>query len=212
MSLPKVLEDCIQKALTAVRQHPNHVLNLGYRTAIWAMLGSFDRHSHPSTDAGHRRRTLLAIESARRVLPIWEQRWPEDCKPHDAIQAAIQLLHTQDNRAVFWDTLDRCAVGVENLMTTDFIKSMAGESAVLALNTALDDEYFKPGEIDYEWTDGQLGGGDNDGASVASIAYAGGTALDPKSDPEKRLEFWEWWLKEAVPASYQEGTLEKPNN
>ncbi len=208
MSLPKILENSIQNALNVVYEHPNHVLNLGYRAAIWGALGSLDRHSHPSTDAGHRRRTLLAIKSARRVLPIWEKRWPEEKWPQDAIQASVQLLHIHDNQKIFLDILDRCVVGVENLMTTDFVAAMAGQSAVLALNTALDDEYFKPEEIDYKWIDGQLGGGDNDSASVASIAYAAGTALDPKSNPKKRLEFWEWWLKEAVPTAYHEGTLD----
>ena len=42
---------------------------------------------------------------------------------------------------------------------------------------------------------------DHDSASYAAIAYSGGVAWEKDSDPQKRLEFWTWWLNYAVPAA-----------
>src|SRR5205823_11397001 len=39
-----------------------------------------------------------------------------------------------------------------------------------------------------------------DAASSALVAMAGGGALGP-GDPARRLLFWDWWLREAVPAA-----------
>jgi hypothetical protein len=41
-----------------------------------------------------------------------------------------------------------------------------------------------------------------DGTGSAMLAYAGGNILGPV-DTQKRLEFWEWWLTEAIPQAWQ---------
>lgn len=42
-----------------------------------------------------------------------------------------------------------------------------------------------------------------DSASSAVIAYAGGADTTMPGDPDKRQEFWEWWLNEAIPMAYE---------
>lgn len=208
-ALPPDLEEAIRTAGEAVREDPEHVLAPGYRAAIGAAMGPAPpRPLEPSKHAGHRRRSLLAIASARRVLPIWERRWPGDRSPHEALEAAERLVRGEADLDRCWETLDRVKVRTDQLLATDFAASRAGESAVLALVAALDDDFYEPHEVKPGWVDSQRGGGDEDAASAASIACAGGTVGFPGADRTKRREFWEWWLTEAVPAAYRDDTLE----
>lgn len=207
MTIPDRLAARLDQALRAVREHPEHVLLPGYREVLWEALGPRVRGSHPATHEGHRRRTLLALAGARKVLPIWEAKWPGDQTPHSALAAADRILAGADSAT------ERIAAGVgledlDGFMDQSFAATMAGESAVRALWTACFDEAFKPDQpLELDFTDSQLGGGDDDAASVAAIAWADGSVLDPGADRTKRLEFWEWWLTEAVPAAYLEGTF-----
>jgi hypothetical protein len=105
-----------------------------------------------------------------------------------------------------YDALDRLEHQVEQVMREDFVKSRSGQSAVLALVTALEDEYYESDDLDCAWLDSQRGQGDEDASSAASIAYSAGTALMANSDPDRRLRFWRWWLTEAVADAYLKGT------
>ncbi|OKH47040.1 hypothetical protein NIES2101_24295 [Calothrix sp. HK-06] len=69
------LDQITAQALTAVYNHPQHDLNLGYRQAIWATYGS-------TNNSGHTKRTTLAILIARSVLRIWSNVWHDDSTPH----------------------------------------------------------------------------------------------------------------------------------
>jgi len=42
----------------------------------------------------------------------------------------------------------------------------------------------------------------HDGPLYACAAYSGDLPWGKRSDPVKRREFWDWWLREAAPAAY----------
>jgi hypothetical protein len=203
--LPKPLESDLGLALAAVQAHPDHVLNPGYRWLIWEHLGPRGDQTTPRADIGHRRRALLAMASARRVLALWRTRWPEDTYIPMALAAAADYLDGRRSETDCWRIADRARDAVHEVITEDFAASFAGESAVQALRATLADEYFRPGVRELDWVDGQLDGDDDDAASTAAIAVSGGTALDPGTDAVKRLAFWQWWLQEAVPEAYRDG-------
>jgi hypothetical protein len=51
--------------------------------------------------------------------------------------------------------------------------------------------------------DDQVSPEEHDGSYMASVALAGGSPWTPGSDPARRREFWQWWLREAVPAAWR---------
>ena len=77
-----------------------------------------------------------------------------------------------------------------------------GYSALEALSVAVQDEAFDERAVDLASSDADLDADEIDAALSASVAYANGAILYPGSDHVRRREFWEWWLKEAVPAAW----------
>lgn len=79
----------------------------------------------------------------------------------------------------------------------------AGFSAVQALRTCIEDELFPLTGVDENLRDNQVDAEDMDASAFASAAYAGGPVWDTSSDPLRRLQFWEWWLSEAVADAFR---------
>lgn len=178
------------------------------RAAIWDAMGPKERYSSPATDEGHRRRALLAVMAAQQVLSIWRRSWPDDSTADEALAAASQVISGEEQPTESsWKLLEDLWLRIDNLAGSNFPAAMAGLSAVTAYRTALEDEEFEPdsaGELGKWVTDV----GDQEAASLASLAAAGGSFANPQSSRAERLRFWRWWLDEAVPAAYREGTLE----
>jgi len=196
--MPVTLRRITKDALVAVRRHPKHDLNLGYRCAIWAALGLST--SKAMNKSGHKRRTILAMLTVKRVLPIWDRAFPNDKTPHRILNKVEQILKGTANVQIAARDVDRYWTFMDNLAyKTDNNKSvMVGYSAVKALTTALWDIQFDFKNVDYNLTDADIDPYDNDAAFAAAIAYANGSIWEPKADASKRQEFWEWWLTEAV--------------
>ncbi len=74
----------------------------------------------------------------------------------------------------------------------------ACETAVTALYESLGYDFFNGLSDLGNFVDDNLPDHYRDAASHAVIAYGGGTAKEPV-DFNKRQEFWEWWLTEAIP-------------
>ncbi len=74
----------------------------------------------------------------------------------------------------------------------------ACETAVTALYESLGYDFFNGLSDLGNFIDDNLPDHYRDAASHAVIAYGGGTAKEPVNF-DKRQEFWEWWLKEAIP-------------
>lgn len=189
------LDEIIEKALTSVRSHPRHDLELGYRQAIWAALES----SPGNGDVGRKRRLLLAILSAKHVLPLWEKLRPDDNLPHRCLAKAEQSLF--DRIEALEDDYMAAIQIIDDLEYEPVIA--AGHCAVETLSTTLWDERFDPTNIDYSLTNEDLDPDYDDPALIASYAYANGSIWEESSNDHKRLEFWEWWLTEAVLKAWQ---------
>jgi hypothetical protein len=192
------LDEVIEKALTAVGRHPKHDLDLGYRHAIWANLESATDKTIQGKTVGARRRLLLAILSARKVLPLWEKVEPYDKTPHQCLAKAERSMF-EDIETLQDDYIAAISI-LDNLPYEPTL--MAGYSAVKTLATAIWDERFNVNEIDYSLTNEDLDPDYTDSALFASCAYADGSIWEEGSNPNKRRRFWEWWLIEAVPKAW----------
>jgi len=205
--LPYELRKLIEEALKSVRCHPQHDLNLGHRQAIWAALGP-SRHTQKTMgNEGHKRRVLLAVLAVRHVLPIWHQVWPDDQTPPRILAYVSQVMKGKMSQKAalrdidrFWEYIDLLGSQTKNMAAA------VGFAAVQALTTAVVDEFFDPDEIELNLTDSEEFES-NDASFHAAVAYANGPIWEidasPAPNSEKRQQFWEWWLTEAVPKSWK---------
>lgn len=191
------LDRIIEQALNAVRNHPQHDLNLGYRQVIWKELGSQD-------EFGHLRRANLAILASRYVLPIWNSVCQDDT-PARVLTVAeqvlngtldIQLARTYKNEV--WTRLENKASTPEHQSLEQQKLINVELSALAALNSALYDEEFDLNNLNYDLTDADVDAYESDSSFWAVSAYANGPIWEPTSSASERLEFWEWWLTTAV--------------
>ncbi|RYZ17470.1 MAG: hypothetical protein EOO70_01815, partial [Myxococcaceae bacterium] len=196
MGEPEILKSLLQRAIESVRADPVHDLTLGMRRKIWLSLGR-----EQGRGPGYARRVALALTTARHVLPLWELKSSQDRTPHtvlDSVEAMrVGRLDKTEARALWqraWDHMVELSSSDE-----DSQGAAAGFSAVQALLTCIDDETFQLTEDDENLRDNQVDAEDMDASMFAAAASAGGPSWDASSDPERRLQFWEWWLSEAVP-------------
>ncbi len=196
------LQHIVQDALSAVHSHPHHDLNLGYRQAIWNAYGSHnDEPATTKQTIAHQNRTRLAILTARSVLSIWDCTWQNNRTPHHLLRIAEHLIQRMDRADTARDEGETFLTWLESAMVLYEYKPplYAGFSAVKALFVAVEDEKFDSGAIDYQCTDADIDPYDLDTSFFACAAYAHGSVWESESDAAKRRDFWEWWLKHAVP-------------
>jgi len=215
MRLTQSLDTLVAQARHAIDRDSHHDLPLGYRRAIWAALGPRMDDTRLAPTIGTRRRTHLAELTTRKVLPMWERTWPSDKRPERLLMLANGVLDgivepsvARAERRRFHAHLEDIGYGNQPLQ----IASAPGYAAIATLNTALRDEIFDPFHVDYAVTDAAVDPQESDASSYAAIAYAGGPAGWPDADAGERLDFWRWWLDEAVPrawssARWQAGSL-----
>jgi hypothetical protein len=135
----------MEDALESVRRHPQHDLTLGYRQAIWRWMGPFSDEPDTQNSIGHQRRAFLATLAIRRVLPIWNEAFPNDDTPEKILAEAEQVMKGVVNEEVVRKDLDRFWEYVWELASDT--KNMAvavGLGAVQALVSAIQDEIFDP--------------------------------------------------------------------
>lgn len=222
MAIPTELQELITAGLLKIKNDPNHDLNLGYREAIYSALGPYAGADGNSDNSGHLKRVFLATIAVSRVLPLWQQTWPED-ETVQCILAKVNHIMSKpqevDEEAMDEEIEHLWEYTTELTDETREIGGIVGMAAVAALSLAQWDGFMEEEEIDLERTDSDdfmL----NDGHFYAASAYAGGPpypiALAEQSSPTKRQEFWQWWLTSAVPAAwlygkdcYQDGKYKK---
>lgn len=201
------LESLLSLCQERVNEHPLHDLNLGLRQAIWVQLGPHKYDVNAQDGIGYIRRTQLAILAIRYVLSIWNEAFPDDQTPNQILIRAEQVIQSSTNAkdiaaeiGNYWDYMDGIALNTQNMVVA------VGYGAVKALSTAMSDEFFDEDDIDYSLTDNEEFEM-NDASFFAAIAYAGGPVWTAETDPtnssKKRMEFWSWWLQEAVPAVWK---------
>lgn len=219
LSLPDSLSGVVNEALAAVRASPSHRFAPHQRQAVYAAL------SPVSDSLNYRVRAWLAIITARRVLPIFQQALPLEEMPRrliDLAEAVVQGKLAADSMEVkSYADQSYHRMSSARLATMPWPVHLAAYAARKALLEACGIEplsdldeccmYTFDGDAipGSEWTDEDLCLDEaGDAASAAAVASAADTSTSfattstPACEPAKLLEFWEWWLTEAVPAAW----------
>jgi hypothetical protein len=85
-SLPKEIQLLVNTALAEVNADPQHRLAPQHRRQIY---NAFKASTDP---VSQRARGWLAVITAQRVLPLFQQEFPEDTLPQDLLNTAIGVL------------------------------------------------------------------------------------------------------------------------
>jgi Immunity protein Imm5 len=208
MSTPPPISQVINDSLAAVRADAHHHLELGARQTVLAALGPALDPSVPFGGRGHQRRTMLDITTVQHILPLWQAVWPDDDSPQEVLAEADHALRgtasaEEDVRSSIlwlWTVFDDFTLDDGDQHPS---QSLVLFAAIKALCRAFNDQGFDPTRIDPRATDGHTPPRSTDAAFDASVAYADGVPWDQTSHDARRLEFWEWWLTQAVPAAWE---------
>lgn len=213
VSMPAQLTARLAEALAALYRHPERALLSWYRYAIYTALTI----GEPLRDGAMRAR--LDILAARRALFCW----PPDAG--DLRPAPEQLLALADQLLV--GTADRAGIG-KQLNRAHALADIAGadvtsprycgwcvyEAALRALDSACAYDQLRAGHASASY---DIADSADDASTYAAVAVAGGAwhpagALtrggvgrwDWQTEDARlrRAVFWEWWLREAVPAAW----------
>jgi hypothetical protein len=212
------LDPLIQQALAAVRADEQHHLGPSLRRRIYTVLEPIAETPSPVTP----RRGRLGVLAARRALPVWEFITPLDDDlhwehnidrlPHKFLTLAENLLvGTGDIQAArtiagdewyFTGNIRGMLLEGRKYQTPHFHNaSYALYAALLALNETLGTDALRSLSDEVDWHENDVDDYELDAAGAAMRAVSG---VD-MPDPQKRLEYWEWWLTEAVPSAYSGG-------
>jgi Immunity protein Imm5 len=215
--LPKKILVAIEHAYDTMFNERVHNLLPKERLAIYDALGY-----------NHRVIGWLCIKTAQHVLSIWDTIIPDDDTPHSMILLAESVLRgrisvkeakTQDDN-FYYHIIG--GVLLDNDQETPYIAKHVCNACYDALKISFGARPFQKISRDIinqntldEFIAPDLG----DTASSAVTAYAGTTVIASQSfgnppirnvivpipdfNPQKRLEFWTWWLKEAIPQAWE---------
>ena len=188
----------IEEGLYLVQNDPRHDLNVSFRCRL---ISSFDE---ADGDAGRRQRVRLGALGVRKVLPTWESLFPDDQTARRALELADDLLAgsvlatiAEKEMGALWTRCDDLSWKHPDKQSV----VMVGYGAIQVIREALSERHFGCENVNSQSTDRDVGPYDHDSAFCAAIAYSGGATWGKGSDPQKRLEFWTWWLNYAVPAA-----------
>jgi hypothetical protein len=142
------------------------------------------------------------------VLPIWNRNESMEPSPKDllgtlegVLRGSITVDAARDTAEQAWSQLEQ--LGNSPKMTNDEFNHAfyAATTMVQALFETIGMRSLDGLSLSATDTDDWLDPWSSDTAKWAAIAYAGTTA-EATSGSEKRREFWEWWLLEAIPAAW----------
>ena len=205
MPIPRMIQPVLAAVLNEVETDPEHRMVPQRRREVYDAIGSF---------AGQQALHWLAVIAAQRVLPMFQQRYPDDTLPQELLRTAINVLQGQVDDAQVEEMLDLGYHASGNAWGYDEREIpwpvwLAGSASYHALNEVCGyrllsnlPEHYK-GNVLTPWSDEDLCDWPfTDTAAVAAIASASnshGTAYDS----QKLLAFWKWWLAEAIPAAVE---------
>lgn len=194
----------------ALQQSPFRSLLPVYRQQIYRLLGS------GAGESGRLRLGTLALNAAYRVAALWEHARPMDNRLQDVLVAARSILHedadpeaalSQLGAAVDWLSLlfDEQTAWLYESDQRELPPASSSEDSILALRAALaalqvsvGQDYWAGREFFESSTDSDLEEEEVDAPLWALRAVLGTFEL-LEADNQRRLEFWTWWLSEAVP-------------
>ncbi|MGH2535948.1 MAG: Imm5 family immunity protein [Candidatus Promineifilaceae bacterium] len=207
MDLPLLVQEDLDRAKAAVEAEPKHTLRPYYRQQIYRALARWPK--------GKEARIRLDILTAQKVLPLWPESLSERLQPGRLIQRAMDVLEGRARPEVVSREADVAWAELEEFgaQTSDEQESRAFLTALAALEstsyaTGLD--RMATIEIGAHEEDVHLDPWSSDAAKWASFAYAG-RPREGMFNAAQQLEFWSWWLSEAIPAAWQ-ASSSNPNN
>jgi hypothetical protein len=198
MLISPQLKQKIESNIIEMRVHPERALILIHRKSIYDQLNLGD----PLRD--NRTFKWLAVITARQTLSIWHQMRSDHYLPEHLINLAEGRMNNTISVAMANTEVDKAWKRIENLGVVNNDASISEGSfyiymtAFEALMETLGRDSFKDVIIDEHDTDSDLDPWSSDTALWAAAAHAGRVG-DPNSDLQKRQNFWEWWLMEAIP-------------
>lgn len=185
------LQDAIEAARRDLSARKDGQLIRGRRHAVLRALGD--------GEAGRLRRTRLARDAVRHVLPLWQAARPEDRDPEKLLAQIEPVLAGELDAKDIQREAGMLWAHTDNLIVTTGPEAPlhVGYAASRALMAALRDEPLDAPDTDPQATDFGRDPRRLDTAFIASGAAAGGAPWDEASDPEQRRQFWTWWLDRA---------------
>lgn len=206
MFLPPEVADLVNQCQNSLAHDARGSLLLKLRHRLLLAFGPYQSAQALAVPSvGYYRRFALACATAEKVLPLWEGRFPDDHRPRQLLALAKSYARGEATR----EELEKQYTELEARITamTDEeggSEQYAGLTAVKVSYVALIDECFS--EFDSDDEDEDLDVWSWSPAYTASVAYAGVASSPPELDINRRREFWQWWLGEAVPEAYQHKT------
>jgi hypothetical protein len=220
--MPTPITSRVAEALAALYRHPERALLPWYRYAIYAALTPDNRADRQTA------RAWLDIIAVRHVLFCWQpsaHNWPGAwLQPQQLLVSAEQLLHGSADSCSARPTVNRAQaladVAGEEGTSPYYCSWCVYEAALRALHNAWAHSQPRAARD----TDGALSSTLNstdDASAYAVIAVAGGVWLPPNGSARtnapaqgrwdwqteeaqlRRAVFWEWWLRDAVPAAWE---------
>ncbi len=208
MSISKPLQSLIDALLSEVQTDSQHRMSPYRRRELYNAFYS-------AAAAGQQGICWLAIITAKRALPMFQARYPDDTLPPELLEAAIDLLQGRVSREQIEDILDlgchaSTAAWGHDEREIPWSVWQAGNASYYALNVvcggqplrAVDHDYYK-NDVLTPWTDEELCEFFwPDPAAAAAIASSS-DRYGRQFDSGKLLEFWTWWLVEAIPKAVE---------
>lgn len=201
--IPLSLEQLLGTSKDALCAHPKYALLPIRRRAIYTYLG-------PIGDLqAHHRRVRLDVTTAQRVMTIWQGERPNDDRAEHMLVLAQTIMDAhideqaaqEEAEAVWWWLTDHDQGGRYEKLSAPVYYALG--AAIATAFAALEDNPLLNMRLEENETDANIDLASSDCAKWAANAVAG-PVWEPESDRAKRLEFWTWWLTEAVPAAWQE--------
>jgi len=227
MAVPIQLQQLIDAALESARLQPQHALVPFQRrilyeylaensdTAFWStnsplpretVLATYGEVRNPIT---WRQRVYLDLLTAQRMLRLWQELRPHDHLAQRMYTLAEDVALGRVHRDAAAEEIDPVFSRVENADYSFRPPYYAVNAIIKAVVTASGINVWDATIIGPDDDDAVLDQWSLDAAGYACDATAG-PVWDPKSDATKRLEFWTWWLTEAIPTVWQREEEETP--
>ncbi|KNY26562.1 Imm5 family immunity protein [Pseudobacteroides cellulosolvens] len=191
----------INKAKEALQNEPNGRLILSYRKKIWSAFGPCEMDEEKAIITKPLiKRLKLAFLCAEKVLPIWQEVYSDK---YDALHILKYVKEYMDGLRSWercYNMFNEFSARLTNLESGPLRPFAAGNCVSLVLGTALFDEEVDDEDEAYDKDDDEEDRDVDlwDASFAASVALSGLYWSDDDNDIEKRRDYWNWYLNEAV--------------
>jgi len=207
MLMPLAVRELIEKALRAVQDHSQHALLPVHRSRIYKAIGPL------SNSTSYQVRGHLELLCARRGLVIWQQAHSQDNRAEQLLFLARRVFAGQIDHEIAKKEVEQA----QNWLSNDYKErtEKLAQKCFYVLAAIIEATYVVLGydrwyniTIHKDETDSDLDPWSSDTAKWTAAALAG-PVWESGYDSCKRLEFWKWWLTEAISLAYQKALFKK---